>query len=352
MKKLISVSLFLIVAASIAFIKLSDKREIIWVCPKGETISYIQTAEKPGKLYVETEKGHSRVFRAVYGPDNVEVLLTIPGKGYALIHPIQGYNPDEFLIYSFDGKSDKQYIHNIKTGKDTDIKRIKGISLSGMKQSISLDGKWLVKGGYTKDKKVPYIVNIIDRQSGSFTPLRGIDTSHSNELTWTPRGLMVFNNESGTLYKGDENGVKPIKQVGRSPLGFVTPDGDELIALKLIENHGISLKSYNLNNNKSHVIYKGYSRPSKKELDALCLDTWFNSQYSMYSDEMTVSMNWPPGRPVYIGKNRRGKEIPIRSKNDLLKSYYGVAIWKPGIVAYAKGPYKKRPNVILSVKMN
>ncbi|MHB1001151.1 MAG: hypothetical protein ACYC27_18055 [Armatimonadota bacterium] len=358
MKKLTAVSLFLVLAASISYMiisnkPISSKRETIWVCPRDEEIRYIQTAEKPEKLYVTTVKGESQIIRAVYGPDKAEVLLTIPGKTSPWNHPIQGYDPNEFLISSSYKKSHRRYIHNFATGKDTDIKSVKGIYLLDAYRPFSPDGKWLALNGHTSDIKTGFKIYIINRQSGSITPLSGIDTNHSHHITWTRKGLMTFYGDSGILYKGDENGVKPIKKVGRSTMGFVTPDGNDLITLEWIANHGILLKSYNLENNRSRVIYKGYSKPSKEELDALSIATWFNSQYSQYSDEMTVSMNWPPVKPVYIGKNRRGKEIPLQSKSDLLYSRYGVAIWKPGIVAYAKGEnIKKHPNVILSVKMD
>lgn len=350
MKKLIAVLVFLILAVSISYIIISNKRETIWVCPKGETIRYIQTSEKPGKLYVETEKGNSRVFRAVYGPDKAEVLFTIPGKASPLIHPNQGYDPGDFLISSHNGKTRRLYIHNISTRKDTHIKIDKDISLYGLNQPFSPDGKWLAFNYHTGGNNNRYRVNIINRQSGSITPLRGINTIYSNELTWTRKGLMVFNNESGTLYKGDENGVKPVKKTGFSYLGFVTPDGDDLITLSHIGNNGMELKRHDLANNKSFVIYRKFVKLDK--YDVYSMIYWHNLQYSSYSDEMTVSMNWPPVRPVYIGKNRKGKEIPVYDRKRSSLSLYGVAIWKPGIVAYAKGPYKKRPDVILSVKMD
>ncbi|MHB1000668.1 MAG: hypothetical protein ACYC27_15615 [Armatimonadota bacterium] len=350
MKKLIAVLVFLIVVASIAFLKSPSKGDTIWVCPKDETISYIMTAEKPGKLYVETEKGNSRILRAVYGLDKADILLTIPGSTYALNHPVQGYDPDNFLIGSSNGKSSRLYIHNIKTGKDIDIKDYKGVHMPGLYQPFSPDGKWLAFGYHIGGNDGRYRVNIINRQSGSITPLRGIDTVYSNVLTWTHKGLMVFNSESGTLYKGDENGVKPVKKTGFSYLGFVTPDGDDLITLSHIGNNGMELKRHDLANNKSFVIYKKFAKLDKDEVYSMIY--WHNLQYSAFSDEMTVSMNWPPVRPVYIGKDRKGKEIPVYDRKRSSLSLYGVAIWKPGVIAYMEDKNGRRPDVIRSVKMN
>lgn len=340
MKKLF-VILIAILTIYLIFTNIPSRHGIIWKCPKGEEISHIRTSDEPGKLFVVTEKGGSWILRAVYGPDKADVLLTVPGKVPKWNHIIQGYDPDEFLISS---STDNRglYIRNLRTGSDTEIRGVKCVISPTMFQPFSPDGKWIALNTVTSVKGAYFGISIVNRKSGRVTPLGGIDASHSNYISWTRNGLMIFNDESGILYKGDESGVKPIKRAGQSRLGYVTPDGNELITL----SDGVTLTGYDLRSSDFKVIY---AKKIKHDKDERCLMfIWLALEHSPFSNEMIISMNYPPVEPIYVGQDRVCREIPIGPSKRLWDQ---VSIWKPGTIAYVEDNGKKHPNVILSVKM-
>ena len=350
MKKLIVIVISIAVVFLILSKLYSSNREVIWTCPKGEEISYIKTAEEPGKLFVVTQKGDSWILRAVYGPDRAEVITSGLGNTLPWKNMIQGYESDEFLLASSSRETRRLYIHNSRTRKETDIKGVKNVYFEELHQPFSPDGKWLALNCFTLDKGGHPGVNIVNRQSGKVALLPGIDSMNSNYITWTLNGLFVFNTEKGLLYRGNKKGVKPIRREQQSRLGYVTPDGNELMTIRYVKNNGILLNDYNIKNNDSKTIYAKYPKLTAEEMNSMVI--WQAIQFSPYSNEMTVYMNWLPIRPIYVDKNRVCKEIPIGRSGRLWYLIHGVAIWKPGVVAYVEDSGKgKRPVTILSVKM-
>jgi hypothetical protein len=171
------------------------------------------------------------------------------------------------------------------------------------------------------------------------------------DISWTTKGLMIFDRENGNLYRGNEKSLKFFKAIEKYHRNYITPDGDELLMISELPDYGISLILYNLIGNDSRVIYTKYAKLTKQEM---AIDTIIiqSIQYSTFSNELTVFANWPPIRPIYVDENRVCKEIPIGRSGRLWYIIHGVAIWKPGVVAYVEDNGKgKRPVTILSMKM-
>ncbi|MHB1457328.1 MAG: hypothetical protein ACYC0V_10475 [Armatimonadota bacterium] len=327
----------------------SSNGSIIWRCPADEKIRSIRTSDTPGKLFVTTEKDGNWVFREVYDSGKSKILITGTGKVSPFSHFVPRYDYSEYLMYGYK-QINRLFIFDTSTGKKQSL-GVKG-DYSGFHQPLSPDGKFiaLIKRVYDKKQYKQKII-IHNRKSGSIHELNGVDNTHFNYLTWTHNGLFLFNSESGIFYKGDENGVKPILKAGFSHLGFVTPDGSELVLLKHDINETVILEIYDLQNKyKINGIFRKsvVLKPEEKG----CLMFIVNSiQYSQFSDEMVFATNWPPLGPVYISKNRKCKEVSSLARDKGFVASIGAAIWKPGEIAYVTSQ-KGKKYVIYSRKMN
>jgi hypothetical protein len=322
---------------------------MLWTCPINEKIAYIRTGSRPGDLFVLTKKGsveNSQWTLRLLG-ENGKAKIVAAGSG--LTSPVNAIALSQdgccCLIgwHHADCTDGFQATYcNLITGQQRDIKGFSSILCRAATEPFSPDGKWLIfqasKGGYAESRRL-YFMNIV---TGAVKPIPNLPMG-AISATWTKDDeLAVFFSKTGAFYRG--------KLERLSLCGKFRPSWHARIALDGFTINMMT-KEHQLLRVNTRAKIERILRVPGVELSRYREPLEF--QCAEYSGEMTLNLMSIAVDPVavYIAKDGKCRNVVLDKSSSSMISC-GLAIWKPGEVAYVERRSDNAPDRVVVQSMN